>query len=86
MDNINSITKLEPQIARCLDCPYFLTKGQAYSLAEFIDLNLIDTIRNDTEIDSTLWLRNIIHAFEKLCAVSGYDSGYADEEKDNEDA
>ena len=60
-----------------------LTKGQAYSLAEFIDLNLIETIRNDTDIDSTLWLRNIVHAFEKLCAVSGYDSGYADEEKDD---
>ena len=61
-----------------------LTKGEAHAVAEFIDINLLDTIRNDTEIDSMLWLRRVVHAFEKLCAVSGYDSGYADEEKDED--
>ena len=56
-----------------------LTVGEAHAVAEFIDLNLIDTIRNDTDIDSMLWLRRIIHAFEKLSKYSGYDPMYADE-------
>ena len=60
-----------------------LTKGEAHAVAEFIDMNLIDTIRNDTDIDSMLWLRRIIHAFEKLCKYSGYDSRYADEEEED---
>lgn len=56
-----------------------LTKGEAHAVAEMIDMNLLDTIRNDVDIDSMLWLRRIVHAFEKLCKYSGYDSGYADE-------
>lgn len=58
-----------------------LTKGEAHAVAELIDLNLLDTIRKDEDIDSMLWLRRIIHAFEKLCKYSGYNSGYADEEE-----
>ena len=61
-----------------------LTKGEAYAVAELIDMNLLDTIRNDTDIDSMLWLRRIVHAFEKLCKYSEYDSGYADEVKDED--
>ena len=49
-----------------------LTKNEAYAVCNFIDCNLYDTIRNDTEIDSIGWLRNILHAYEKLCAFSGY--------------
>ena len=49
-----------------------LTKDEAYSLAEFVDMQLIDYIRADTEIDSIQWLRNVIHAYEKLCKHSGY--------------
>ena len=60
-----------------------LTKGEAHAVAEFIDMNLISTIQNDTDIDSMLWLRRIIHAFEKLCKYSGYNSGYADEVEDD---
>ena len=44
-------------------------------------MNLYESIRNDVDIDSMLWLRRIIHAFEKLCKYSGYNSGYADEEE-----
>lgn len=62
-----------------------LTKGEAHAVAELIDLNLMDTIRNDTEIDSMLWLRRIVHAFEKLCKYSGYNSGYVDEEEEDND-
>ena len=62
-----------------------LTKSEAHAVAELIDLNLMDTIRNDTEIDSMLWLRRIVHAFEKLCKYSGYNSGYVDEEEADND-
>lgn len=58
-----------------------LTKSEAHAVAELIDLNLLDTIRKDEDIDSMLWLRRSIHAFEKLCKYSGYNSGYADEEE-----
>ena len=49
-----------------------LKKAEAYSLAEFIDMNLINAIRNDTDIDSIQWIKNIVHAYEKLCDYSGY--------------
>ena len=49
-----------------------LTKNEAYSLAEFIDMNLIQFIRNDPDIDSLQWLRNMVHAYEALCAYSGF--------------
>ena len=49
-----------------------LTKGEAYSLADFIEFNLLPYIRQDEEIDSMEWLKNIVHAYEKLCKYSGY--------------
>lgn len=49
-----------------------LTKDEAYAVANHIDLTLYDSIRTDTDIDSMKWLRNIVHAYEKLCAYSGY--------------
>ena len=49
-----------------------LTKLEASAVAEFIDVNLISVIRDDIDIDSMLWLRNIIHAYEKFCEYSGY--------------
>ena len=47
-----------------------LTKDEAYAIAEFIDFNIFDAIRNDTDWDSFQNLRNLI--YEKCCAVSGY--------------
>lgn len=49
-----------------------LTKNEAWSVAEFIDQNLLLSIRNDPDIDSMQWLRNIVHAYEKLKERSGY--------------
>lgn len=49
-----------------------LTKNEAYAVAEFIDTNIFSAIRNDEEWDSFQSLRNLIHAYEKCCAVSGY--------------
>lgn len=51
-----------------------LTRSEAYSLAEFIDMNLIDIIRADTDIDSVKWLINIVEVFKKVCKISGYES------------
>ena len=49
-----------------------LTKDEAYIVAEFIDDNLFDAIRNDTDWDSLYSLRNLIHAYEKMCMASGF--------------
>lgn len=49
-----------------------LTKDEAFAVAHFIDMNLFDAIRNNTDIDSLEWLRNVVHAYEKCCKDSGY--------------
>ena len=49
-----------------------LTKAEAYALAELIDFNLFDNIRKDEDIDSMKWLKSVLSAYEKLCAISGY--------------
>lgn len=50
-----------------------LTKDEAYAVASFIDSYLIDMIRNDTDIDNVGWLINMVTAYQKLCAFSGYE-------------
>lgn len=52
------------------DCS--LSKKEAFAVAEFIDRNLVDYIRNDTDVDSIGWLRNVLHAYEKMCKASGF--------------
>ena len=49
-----------------------LSKQEACSIANHIDMTLIQSIRDDEEIDSMEWLRNMIHGYEKLCVYSGY--------------
>ena len=49
-----------------------LTKDEAFVIAQFIDCNLYDNIRTDTDIDSIKWLRSLIHGYEKLCQYSDY--------------
>ena len=49
-----------------------LTKDEAYTVAEFIDANIFDVIRGDLDFDSFQALRNLIHAYEKCCEISGY--------------
>ena len=61
-----------------------LTKDEAYAVAEFIDTNVFDAIRNDPEWDSFQALRNLIHGYEKCCAMSGY-VGLTDSEKEVEE-
>lgn len=49
-----------------------LTMEEAYAVAELIDYKLIDFIKTDEEIDSLMWIKNAITAYEKLCEYSGY--------------
>ena len=49
-----------------------LTKNEAYAVAEFIDMNIFDAIRTNEDWDSFFALRNLIHAYEKCCILSGY--------------
>ena len=61
-----------------------LTKDEAYAVAEFIDMNVFEAIRNDTDWDSLYNLRNLLHAYEKCCKVSGY-VGVTDKEGEQDD-
>jgi hypothetical protein len=49
-----------------------LTSDEAFVVAELIDNNLFDVIRNDEDFDSILALKNILRAYDKMCAASGY--------------
>ena len=43
-----------------------LTKSQCENVAEFINYNLLDEIRNDPDIDSVYWVKDMINAMEVL--------------------
>lgn len=49
-----------------------LTKDEAYAVCDVVAMSILDMIRNDPDIDSLQWLRNVIHGYEKLCKYSGY--------------
>lgn len=42
-----------------------LTRGEAESLLDFIELNLIQDIRDDVDIDSMEWLANMVSIWAK---------------------
>ena len=48
-----------------------LTISEARNLIEFIEMNLFDHIRNDTEIDNIYWLIEMVHVYEKLINFGG---------------
>ena len=39
-----------------------LSKVQCQVVAEFIEMNILDVIRNDTDIDNIAWLENMLEA------------------------
>lgn len=43
-----------------------LTKIQCQVVAEFIEMNILDVIRNDTDIDNIAWLENMLDAKQAL--------------------
>ena len=63
---LNMITR-QPEVTACR-----VSKGEAYSISEYIDLSIFDHIRNDTDIDSVMWLINIVDIYKKMCRISGY--------------
>lgn len=51
-----------------------LTESEASSLKDYIETYLIQSIKDDEEVDSLLYVRNIISIYERL---GGFDQ-YAD--------
>ncbi len=43
-----------------------LTESQIKNLADFIEFNLLDVIRNDDDIDNILWVNDMCEAYTKL--------------------
>ena len=43
-----------------------LTESQCRNLYDFIELNIFEYIRNDTEIDNINWLVDMMEAYQKL--------------------
>ena len=42
-----------------------ITKDEAESLVDFIEMNIFDMIRNDPDVDSIEWLCNIASVYRK---------------------
>lgn len=55
-----------------------LTRQEASAVAEFIDTHIFPAIREDVDWDNFLYLRYLIHGYEKLSEFSGY-KGVTDE-------
>ena len=51
-----------------------ITKSEAESLANLIDLHLFSIIRDDPEIDSMVWLCNMVSIYEKCKAYAEGDA------------
>lgn len=43
-----------------------LTETQRRNLCDFIEVNIFECIRNDTEIDNINWLIDMMKAYQKL--------------------
>lgn len=43
-----------------------LTESQCKNLCDFIEVNIFEYIRNDTEIDNINWLIDMMKAYQKL--------------------
>ena len=48
-----------------------LTRSQCKNIAELIELNIFDYIRNDTEIDNMEWLCDMADAWKKMKEADG---------------
>ena len=52
-------------------CAVYLTKSQCQNVADFIEVHLIDAIRNDVDIDNIAWVKDMILAMEVLKKCGG---------------
>lgn len=48
-----------------------LTKSQCKNLADFLEFNLIESIRNDTDIDNIYYVSDMCKAYEVLREAGG---------------
>ncbi len=44
-----------------------LTKVECKLLADFIEVNIFNDIRSDTDIDNMQWLVYMVEVYQKLC-------------------
>lgn len=49
-----------------------ITENEASSLKDFIECYFIDSIRNDEEVDSLLYLFNILRIYERIGGFDDY--------------
>lgn len=56
-----------------------ISDGEGTSLKDFIEYHLLDSIRNDPEIDSLLYVWNILNVYRKLGGLEEF----SDYEPDN---
>ena len=56
------------KLDKCRDIPF--TLDECKNLADYIELTLFETIRNDPEIDNIEWLVSIMSAYTKLVNVA----------------
>lgn len=52
-----------------------LTANEAESLREFLELNFIQIIRDNPDIDSMLWVDNMMSIWRKCGGRKGYADG-----------
>lgn len=52
-------------------CTVLLTKSQCENVSEFIELHLLEAIRNDTDLDNVAWVKDMILAMETLKKMRG---------------
>lgn len=60
---------------------YNISKGEAESLKDFIRYYFVQSIRDDEEVDSLLYIYNVLKVYDKL---GGLEEEYGDYEPDTE--
>lgn len=51
---------------------FYISGSEASSLKEFIEFYFIESIRNDKELDSLLYIYNILNIYKKLGGMEQY--------------
>jgi hypothetical protein len=51
---------------------FYISDSEASSLKEFIEFYFIESIRNDEEVDSLLYIYNILNIYKRLGGMEQY--------------
>lgn len=49
-----------------------ITKSEASSLCDFIEMNIFESLRNDLDADNIAYLVNLMNVFQRAAEFSGY--------------